>query len=368
MTTHPPVTVRPEIARDFVAHSFHPDDWVALFGKAYNSGRVLQWVTPVATVCERRWLTWLQVMNAYRFNVYVSVNAMTPGRRQRTKASVSAVRHVFLDVDHDGPEALQSLMSRCDVPVPSCVVHSSPGRIQVLWRVQGFRRTLRNACRNTSRGEFGGDRAATAMTQTMRVPGFLNHKYAPPPLVSVEYGAEGVFGPADFPQPAPDGTHAATPVARRRDGHESSPDVVARARRYLAAVPPAVAGRRRRPAHVSPLLSPRARVRARRGRGAGPACRVECPLRAALDRARVDGQVGARPALRARTGGRTPSRAAVERRAPRVSSPRTRHTARALHPLRRRLRTPANVAAAVGPGPRQSWRTPWPSAKATWCP
>ena len=64
---------------------FEADDWVAVFLKAYDTGRVLQRVAPVAMFGRARWQTWLRVMNAHRFNVYVSVNAMTPGRRERTK-------------------------------------------------------------------------------------------------------------------------------------------------------------------------------------------------------------------------------------------------------------------------------------------
>lgn len=65
-------------------------------------------------------------MNAYRFNVYVSVNAMTPGRLERTKKAVSAVRHVFLDEDAEAPRVVEGLAMRTDLPEPSCVVHSSP--------------------------------------------------------------------------------------------------------------------------------------------------------------------------------------------------------------------------------------------------
>jgi len=239
--TAEPNTVGGETARDFLVRAFAAGDWVALFAKAYDSGRVLQWVAPVATFCEARWSTWMRVMNEYRFNIYVSVNAMTPHRRQRTKASVGAIRHIFLDVDHDAPDVLNRVMSRADLPAPSCVIHSSPGRAQVLWRVQGFSAVDAERLQKYLAIELGGDRCATAVSQTMRVPGFANHKYSPPPIVGVEYGSDGVFTAADFPKPPAPGEPQAsrtTPVS----GATSSPDVVGRARRYLAAVPPAVAG------------------------------------------------------------------------------------------------------------------------------
>src|SRR5262245_52038693 len=88
--------------------------------------------------CEPRWLTWLRVMNAYRFNVYVSVNTIRPGNRSRVKEAIGTVRHVFLDADREGPALLSALAARPDLPSPSYVMHSSPNRLHVLWRVSGF--------------------------------------------------------------------------------------------------------------------------------------------------------------------------------------------------------------------------------------
>jgi hypothetical protein len=243
MTTDP-ATIRPDIAREFLAREFRPDDWVALFAKAYDSGRVLQWVAPVATFGEARWLTWLRVTNEYRFNLYVSVNAMTPHRRQRTRASVSKVRHVFLDVDHDVPTVLGRVMASTDTPLPTVVIHSSPGRVQVLWRVESFSIDEAERLQKHLVRTFGGDRSATAVSQTMRLPGFANHKYAPPPIVGVDYGADRVLGPSDFPEPTASPTETRAHASGVRFPFTAPPDVLDRARRYLAAVPPAVAGER----------------------------------------------------------------------------------------------------------------------------
>jgi hypothetical protein len=77
----------------------------------------------------------------------------------------------------------------------------------------------------------------------MRVPGFLNRKHSPAPVVAVEYGAaSALYGPGDFPTPAgpPDGARERFAVASLASGVDT--DIVERARRYLAAIPPAVAG------------------------------------------------------------------------------------------------------------------------------
>lgn len=234
-----------DVARRFLNTAFGLDDWVAVFLKACDTGRVGQRVAPVGMLSEPRWQTWLRVMNAHRFNVYVSVNAMTPGKRERTKEAVRAVRHVFLDVDRAGPEVLSALKGRHDVPCPSYVIHSSPSRMHLLWRVNGFSRAGVEQLQKRLARELGTDPAATSCTQTTRLPGFLNLKYARTARVSVEYRApEAVYGPGDFPGPdaPPAGAISEASPGRNRPGEPT--DVLERARRYLAAVPPAVAGQR----------------------------------------------------------------------------------------------------------------------------
>ena len=89
-------------------------------------------------------------MNARRFNVFVSVNAIASGRRSRTRDAIGAVRHVFLDADHDGVRVLSRVEARRDLPSPSYVLHSSPNHVHVFWRVSGLRRTSSSACRSSS--------------------------------------------------------------------------------------------------------------------------------------------------------------------------------------------------------------------------
>jgi hypothetical protein len=217
---------------------------VAVFLKAYDTGRVMQRVAPLSTFCEPRRQTWLRVMNAYRFNVYVSVNAMTPGLRERTKQAVRAVRHVFLDVDVETARVVERVAIRTDLPEPSCVVHSSPGRVHLLWRVRGFSPESAERLQKQLAQELGADLAATACSQTMRLPGFLNRKYSPSPVVTVEYrAASSVYGPSDFPAPAAPPDQPCRRLASARVTPASGAEIVERARRYLAAVPPAIAGR-----------------------------------------------------------------------------------------------------------------------------
>ena len=125
-------------------------DWVAIFLKSYDRSCVAQRVGPVSWVQSERFQRWLRAMNARKYNVFVSVNAIASGRRSRTRDAIGAVRHVFLDADHDGSAVLSRVEARQDLPSPSYVLHSSPNRVHVFWRVSGFDLTTRSSgCRSS---------------------------------------------------------------------------------------------------------------------------------------------------------------------------------------------------------------------------
>jgi hypothetical protein len=227
----------------FLQTAFEPDDWVAVFLKSYQTGRVTQRVGPVSWVTHPRFQAWLRFRNAHSFNVYVGVNAITPGHRSRTRESIGAIRHVFLDADHDGPAVLAKIAARPDLPQASYVLHSSPGRVHVFWRTRGFEIEQVEALQTQLAHQLGTDPAATPASQTTRVPGFLylNHKYSPATLVTIEYRRhDRLYTPADFPAATPVAPlMAPRPPALPRSVRLGAAE---RARRYLARVPPAVAG------------------------------------------------------------------------------------------------------------------------------
>ena len=232
-------TVDREAPLEFLRTAFAADDWIAVFLKSYDTGQVAQRVAPVECVAAPRFQGWLRWRNLLRWNVYVSVNSVLPELRSRTRDAVSQVRHVFVEADHDGPEVLSRIARRRDLPSPSYVLHSSPGRVHVFWRVGGFDADSVEALQKLLAVQLGTDPAATPSTQTTRLAGFFNHKRQPPHLVTVDYyDRSRAYEPKDFPQASP------SPVPR------SGPPVVLtlpsnrfeRAARYLAAVPPAIAG------------------------------------------------------------------------------------------------------------------------------
>jgi hypothetical protein len=224
----------------FLRTAFEPDDWIAVLLKKHDTGSVIQRIGPLAWIASPRFQAWLRAMNAQGFSVYVSVNSLTPGRRARTRDAVRAVRHVFLDADREIERALSTITTRPDLPEPSALVHSSPARVHVLWRVRGFTTDDVEMLQRRLAQEVGTDASATSSAQLTRLPGFRNRKYTRAPLVTVLESLRSYqrndFPPSSGCAPLPRSLRVTSASVRRVP-------VLARARRYIEAIPPAIAGR-----------------------------------------------------------------------------------------------------------------------------
>ena len=225
----------------FLRAAFAPNDSIGVLLKTYRTGQVIQRIVPVTTAAGDRFQEWLRHLNSRGWNVYVSVNAYRPGR-SRARSAVAQVRHLFLEEDIDGPGLLAALSTRPDLPPPSYVLHSSPGRLHVLWRVRDIAPSRVELLQKQLARELLTDRAATSSAQTTRLPGFFNHKRKPSSPVSIEYLRwRDVFCAADLPEVSA-ATRTRVVTTACRSVPASSP--AERARAFLQRVDPAVSGRR----------------------------------------------------------------------------------------------------------------------------
>ena len=234
--------IDPGAAVRFLKIAFEANDWLAVFLKWHQSGRVAQRVAPMSTIATSPFQDWLTRENRAGAGVYVSVNALRSRTAVRRRHAVGAVRHVFLDADADLNAVLARIADRTDLPQPSYVLRTSQDRGHVFWRARDFSRGDVEALEKRLAGELHTDSAATACSQLTRLPGYLNHKRAAAYRVMAEYGAASnvSYTPADFPRAlhGDTGDHGTVVASRLK----SSSDVLQRAQRYLAAVPPAVSG------------------------------------------------------------------------------------------------------------------------------
>src|SRR6266852_4128067 len=107
------------IAADFLTRCFAPCEFIALLLRRENPAGILQPIVPLERAIAPRYLGWLAHENSIGANIYVAANPLHPHSRKRTKESIAAVRHLYLDLDTDGEASLASLRASDAVPIPS---------------------------------------------------------------------------------------------------------------------------------------------------------------------------------------------------------------------------------------------------------
>jgi hypothetical protein len=185
-------------AHEFLIRSFTPGESIALFLRRETPARATQRIEQLQWVLAPRYLGWLAHENSRGSNIYVAANPIQAGSKKRTKESIATVRHLYLDIDTDGETRLAELRSCSGVPTPNAILSTSPGKCQVLWRVDGFDFDEQESMLKVLAVTFGGDSACTDCNRVVRVPGFQNCKYAPAHLVTVQYLSDRVYRPEDF--------------------------------------------------------------------------------------------------------------------------------------------------------------------------
>lgn len=186
------------IAREFPNRSFAPTQTIAIVLRRTSPPTIGQRIVTLESALQPRYLGWLARENATGANVYFAANPLAPGSRKRTKKSVAEVRHLYLDLDSDGKAKLAALRTANAVPIPTAIVSTSPGKYQVLWRVESIPFEQQETLLKLLAITFGGDPACTDCNRVLRLPGFLNQKYAPAHLVTVEYRNQSVLRCEDF--------------------------------------------------------------------------------------------------------------------------------------------------------------------------
>jgi hypothetical protein len=104
-----------------------------------------------------------------RFHImFVRVNAIALGRRARTRDAIGAVRHVFLDADHDGLAVLSRVEAGRDLPIPSYVNLGESDRGRVLRALEAHERPLPRVTITQGLRELGGGGPANLPLSTSR--------------------------------------------------------------------------------------------------------------------------------------------------------------------------------------------------------
>jgi hypothetical protein len=147
------------VATEFLSRSFSSGETIAILLRRDSLTATVQRIVPLERALQPRYLGWLAHENAAGANVYVAANPLISGSRKRTKESIVAVRHLYLDLDTDAEAKLKALKSSDSVPTPTAIVSTSAGKYQVLWRVEGFGFEQQERVLKLLAITFGGDPA-----------------------------------------------------------------------------------------------------------------------------------------------------------------------------------------------------------------
>jgi hypothetical protein len=206
------------IATEFLTRCFLPGETIAVLLRNEKTAKTQQRIVTVETVLASRYLSWLTYENRKGANIYVSANTLLAGSRKRTKESIAAIRHLYLDLDMDGAVSLAAIRSSDLVPQPAVIIRTSADKYQVMWKVEGFDFETQEMTLKVLATTFGGDPACTDCNRVLRIPGFLNRKYEPAWPIGVQYISEATCGPEEFhlASAAPLGILVPTSAHRRR--------------------------------------------------------------------------------------------------------------------------------------------------------
>jgi hypothetical protein len=198
MSTDSKFAARSLTASEYVRELFGPEDNAAILVRNRSTGHTVQTVANAETIASPDYQSWLAGQSASGYDVFVGMNPIKDGAYRRTKGDIKDIRHVYLDLDRKGDEALQAIRNSSEVPAPNFVLDTSPGKHQVVWKVSGFSQAESESLLHNLANRFGGDLAATDSTRVLRLPGFANHKLPEEFIVQARQESDAVYTLRDF--------------------------------------------------------------------------------------------------------------------------------------------------------------------------
>ncbi len=190
-----PHTLTPE---QYIRANYDPTDRLALVVLNRQHGETIQRIMTAEAIARPKFQAWLRHKNAHGADIYISQNALNQEADGRTKADVKTIRHVYLDLDRDGDQSLAKIEANANVPKPNFVINTSPGKYQVIWKVEGMAQAQSESLMRAMVHEFGGDPAATDSTRVLRLPGFFNKKYQAGHRIEARQISAETYHAADF--------------------------------------------------------------------------------------------------------------------------------------------------------------------------
>src|SRR5271155_145762 len=125
-------------ASEYILDNFQATDRIAMLVLNRDFGETIQRITSAEKAASPEFQAWLRYKNANGSDIYIGMNPLKKDAAARTKEDIESIRHVYLDLDHGGAEALGAVENSSAVPKPNYVLNSSSRKHQVVWKVEGM--------------------------------------------------------------------------------------------------------------------------------------------------------------------------------------------------------------------------------------
>jgi hypothetical protein len=191
-------TTRSLAASEYVRELFEPADNAAILVRNRATGHTVQRIANAETIASPEFQIWLTNQSAGGSDVFIGMNPIKDAACSRTKENIKDIRHVYLDLDRKGDEALEAIRHSPAVPPPNFVLDTSLGKHQVVWKVAGLTQDEAESLLHNLANQFGGDLAATDSTRVLRLPGFANRKLPEEFIVQARQESDALYTLRDF--------------------------------------------------------------------------------------------------------------------------------------------------------------------------
>jgi len=185
-------------APEYVYALHEPTDHAAVLVRNRIRQQTTQRILPAETIASAPFQSWLHQQNESGADIFIGMNPVREGSRSRTKEQIREVRHTYLDLDEEAGASLQAIRTSGDVSPPNFILDTSPGKHQVVWRVEGLDANQTETLLRALASQYGGDPAATDVSRLLRLPGFTNRKYNEAFVVRVYHKTEVIYRGQDF--------------------------------------------------------------------------------------------------------------------------------------------------------------------------
>jgi hypothetical protein len=184
-------------AQEYILENFELSDRIAILVRNSKREETIQRITTADNAASPDFQAWLRHKNLSS-DVYIGMNTLKRHAQSRTKEDIERIRHLYLDIDRRGPEALDAIRKSSAVPPPNYVLQTSPEKFQVVWKVENITQDQAEGLQRAMVREFGGDPAATDSTRVLRLPTFVNRKYGQEHTVAARSEASRTYHLEDF--------------------------------------------------------------------------------------------------------------------------------------------------------------------------